>query len=233
MTLKENQIRGIGLFLTSIGALIIGYSLLKDINSVTNIFFTGVFIITGIILVFNTRMTRKKLFYVLGIIVAVVVLVEGVFFLIDGRLRLPIMEYNTDGVIRSNDLNDKPINTSSSTPFFPVANKPSESVMTALLKGELTLENGCLRVNNNYNNYLLVWPYGFSLSTDKDGVIQVFDDAGRAVVRVGDRVRFGGGADETPDGDVAKYYSAQLPSDRCSGPYWIVGEVIADNESNN
>jgi len=56
-------------------------------------------------------MKNKKLFYILGIIVAVVILIEGMFFLIDGRIWRPILEYNTDGVIRSNDLNDKSVNT--------------------------------------------------------------------------------------------------------------------------
>jgi hypothetical protein len=100
MALKEDQIRGVGLFLASVGGLIAGNSLLKDINNPANLFFAVIFIITGMVLLFETRMTKKKLFYALGIIIAVVVLVEGVFFLIDGRLWLPITEYNTDGVIR-------------------------------------------------------------------------------------------------------------------------------------
>ena len=100
MALKKNQIRGIGLFLTSIGTLIIGYSILKDINSIVNTFFAGIFIIAGIILVFKAHMTKKKLFYAFSIIVALAILVEGAFFLINGGIWLPIMEYNTDGVIR-------------------------------------------------------------------------------------------------------------------------------------
>ncbi len=118
----------------------------------------------------------------------------------------------------------KPINTSSSTPFFPVQNYPSEFSMTALLEGKLALEDGCLRVSDRgYDNYLLVWPYGFSLSTE-GGVIQIMDDTDRPIVRVGDELKVGGG--EIPDERIAKY-SAELPSDRCPGPYWIVGEVIA------
>jgi len=131
------------------------------------------------------------------------------------------------------DVIKKPVNTSSSTPFFPVANKPSEDSMTALLEGELSLEDGCLRVSDRgYDNYLLVWPYGFSLNTDENGVIQVIDDKGQPVARVGDKVKIGGGECVKPCKGISNY-SAQLPSDRCSGPYWIVGEVIADNESNN
>ena len=427
MTSKENQIGGIGLFLTSIGGLIIGYSLLKDINSAANMFFAGIFIIVGIILVFKTRMTRKKLFYTLGIIVVIVILIEGVFLMIDGRLWLPIRGYNTDDVIRpitvfqsggSNqlvaecgdknyignksdyiiegtvkdvwsdwvdmktgihtytdlaienyvkgtpltentgnlltiitpggcvgdtcqavedqpifhegkkvriylretngefsivcaqmgvkeiegiDLNDKFLDTSPSTPFFPVANTPSEFSMTALLKGELVLEDGCLRVKSksdgylfsldlNYKQYLktgeidkqlrkaleriyisssakiskinekkweitdrghpyiieetdkklniydggkylMIWPYGFSLSRDESGVIHVIDDNGKPIARVGDKVKMGGGETSKEYNADIRYISgisAQLPSDRCSGPYWIVGEVITN-----
>ena len=116
------------------------------------------------------------------------------------------------------------INTSSNTTFFPVQNRPSESVMTADLKGELALEDGCLRVDTGYENYLLVWPYGFSLSTE-GGVIQIMDDTGRPIAHVGDKLKVGGGGGEMV-GEIIAGYSAQLPSDRCSGPYWIVGEVI-------
>jgi len=121
------------------------------------------------------------------------------------------------------ELQQKPIDTSSSTPFFPVQNNPSEFRMTALLEGELVLEDGCLRVDN----YLLVWPYGFSLSTGGE-VIQVIDDTGQPIARVGDRVKVGGGECVKPCEHIAQY-SAELPSDHCSGPYWIVGEVITSD----
>lgn len=122
----------------------------------------------------------------------------------------------------------KPINTSSSTPFFPVQNNPSEYRMTALLEGELVLEDGCLRVDDDYDNYLLVWPYGFSLSTGGGEVIQIIDDTGQPIARVGDRVKVGGGECVKPCEHIAQY-SAELPSDHCSGPYWIVGEVISSD----
>lgn len=123
------------------------------------------------------------------------------------------------------------VSTSSFTPFFPTQKKPATSVMQALLSDkpeELELVDGCLRVNNGYDNYLIVWPYGFSLRTDKDGVIQVIDDTGQPVVHVGDKVRFGGGGGEMSGGDSGDVsaVSTQLPSDRCSGPYWILGEII-------
>ena len=110
-------------------------------------------------------------------------------------------------------------------PFFPTQKEPATSYMQALLGAdnpeELIIKDGCLRAGG----FLLVWPYGFSLSAD-NGTFQVIDSTGKIVARVGDEIKVGGGADETPDGRVARVYSAQLPSERCSGPYYIVGEVI-------
>lgn len=121
------------------------------------------------------------------------------------------------GCVEKTQQNDKSVNTSTSTPFFPVQKDPNPaSQMTALLKGELVLLNGCLRVDN----YLLVWPHGFSTSTD-DKVIRIIDNTGKPIARVGDKVKLGGGGGEMPDELIAQY-SAELPSNRCSGPYWIV-----------
>ncbi len=91
------------------------------------------------------------------------------------------------------------------------------------LRVDVTLVNGCLRVDN----YLLVWPYGFSISTDGE-VIQIIDNTGKPIAHVGDKVKLGGGGGEMPSEIVAKY-SAEFPSDRCSGPYWIVGEVLTNS----
>ena len=64
-----------------------------------------------------------------------------------------------------------------------------------------------------------------------NGTFHVIDSTGKIVARVGDKIKVGGGADETQDGRVARGYSAQLPSERCSGPYYIVGEVITVDKS--
>lgn len=127
-------------------------------------------------------------------------------------------------VVQSDNINALP------APFFPTQKEPATSYMLALLSDkpeELIIKDGCLRAGG----YLLVWPYGFTPSTDKDGIFQVIDNTGQPVARIGDKIKVGGGADETPDGHVVKNYSTQLPSERCLGPYWIVGEVIAVNKS--
>lgn len=125
------------------------------------------------------------------------------------------------GCVEETQQNDISVNTPTSTPFFPQQKENPAIYMDAELVGELVLEDGCLRVGDD----LLVWPHGFSLSTE-DGVIQIIDDNGQPIMRVGDKIKLGGG--EMPSERIAKY-SAELPSDRCSGPYWIVGEVITSD----
>lgn len=116
--------------------------------------------------------------------------------------------------------------TSSSTPFFPVQ-KAGLGRMEALLEGKLVLDNGCLRVKYFDDNYLLIWPYGFSLRT-KGKEIQVVDSDGQVVARVGDKITVGGG--EVPGEGVKEFIEESITGqplpDNCTGPYWIVGVVV-------
>lgn len=122
------------------------------------------------------------------------------------------------GCVEKLSQNGVSVNTSlSQAPFFPVQNPNQTVQMDALLKGELVLVNGCLRVDN----YLLVWPYVFSISSTDGEVIQIIDNTGKPFARVGDKVNLGGG--EMSSEFIAQY-SAELPNARCSGPYWIVSK---------
>ncbi len=126
------------------------------------------------------------------------------------------------GCVEKTQQDDRFIDTSTSTLFFPVQTDPNPGAqMAALLEGELVQINGCLRVDK----YLLVWPYGFSISTNGE-VIQINNNTGKPIALVGDKVKLGGG--EIP-GEYIANFSGELPSSRCSGPYWIVGDVLADN----
>lgn len=113
--------------------------------------------------------------------------------------------------------------------FFPTQKEPATAYMQALLSDKpekLELIDGCLRVNNGYDNYLIVWPYGFSLSTDESGgIIMIIDDTSQPIIHVGDKVRFGGGEISGGDSGDISAYSEQLPNVHCSGPYWILGEI--------
>lgn len=112
---------------------------------------------------------------------------------------------------------------SSSASSFPVQ-KAGLSKMDSLMEGRLELDdNGCLRVDN----YLIIWPYGFSLRTEGED-IQVIDEKGQVFAHVGDVIKIGGG--EIPLEEAREFIEKSiveqpLPDD-CQGPYWIVGEVV-------
>jgi hypothetical protein len=99
--------------------------------------------------------------------------------------------------------------------------------MLAELQGKLVLENGCLRVDNGYSNYLIIWPYGFSIGTDASK-IKVIDSNGQVVACVGDYIYVSGGAfeGEQMEEHVEKNVIGQPLPDNCVGPYWIVGDTV-------
>jgi len=74
-------------------------------------------------------------------------------------------------------------NNLSSSLFFPVQ-KIGLDQMDALLVGKLELDNGYLRMQYFNDNYLLIWPYGFSLLTEGEE-IQVINRTGQLVARLG------------------------------------------------
>ena len=118
-------------------------------------------------------------------------------------------------------------NISSPAPFFPVQRGGLDQ-MDALLEGRLELDNGCLRVKYFDDNYLLIWPHGFSLRTEGKE-IQVIDSDGQLVARVGDRMKVSGGEVHAEfDEFIAEEIIGQPLLDNCTGPYWIVSEVITD-----
>lgn len=134
-----------------------------------------------------------------------------------------IMSTLISGCVEETQQNYKSVNTSTSTPFFPQQKENPTIYMDAKLVGELVLKDGCLRVGDD----LLVWPHGFSVGTE-NGVTKIIDNNNQPVMSVGDKVKLGGGGGEMPDERIAQY-SAELPNDRCSGPYWIVGEVLTND----
>lgn len=82
----------------------------------------------------------------------------------------------------------------------------------ALFEGELVWQGGCIRTSEGEGGSTVVWPPGYSLRLT-NGQVEVHG-SGR-VVRMGERVRMGGGWYETNDGfDV-------LPETRCPAPYML------------
>ena len=58
--------------------------------------------------------------------------------------------------------------------------------MMALLIGELTETDGCLRVRAEDDSYLVIWPYDYTVTAAAYGAIQIRDGSGAVVARAGD-----------------------------------------------
>lgn len=89
--------------------------------------------------------------------------------------------------------------------------------MLALFEGTLTLEDGCLRLQDGTEEgYAAVWPSGFSFRAEGDEVT-IVDSEGELVARVGERLLVGGG--ELPGvraAELAPYVEQPV---RCAGTY--------------
>lgn len=100
--------------------------------------------------------------------------------------------------------------------------------MEALLFGQLSEVDGCLRVqdSNGVTSYLIIWPPAVKLRITRES-IAILNDADAVIMQVGDIIRLSGGTLET----VAQLESRQLLSQpipaHCAGPYWVVGEEMA------
>ena len=95
--------------------------------------------------------------------------------------------------------------------------------MTAEAQGELTLVNGCLYIQavDAPSRQLLIWPPELYAVDEREGTVRILDArSGEELVRVGDRIRVGGG--QLAYEHLSDRVRAQLPTD-CPGPYWAVG----------
>lgn len=126
------------------------------------------------------------------------------------------------------DASERPTALPPSDPsIFFLRQRPIEGereTMMAMLSGELIMVGDCLRVNDMNSNasYLLVWPPDFTADS-ADGAVQIYNGKGQTLVQVGDKILVDGG--EVNKDMVTDYLEQPLP-DKCSGPYWIVGNEV-------
>lgn len=114
----------------------------------------------------------------------------------------------------------------SDTPYFPVAR--GETGMESLATGTLVLEDGYLRLSTTYSddNYLIIWPNGYSLDMEGDE-IKILDEDGQVVARVGDNISVAGGEDGWISCCIVL---GRLLPFNCDCPYWVANDVwITDN----
>ena len=106
--------------------------------------------------------------------------------------------------------------------FPQTINVPNAYYDLPEIRGELVLENGCLRVKDISlgDNFLLIWDPRFSARTEQ-GVVQVIDGAsGETLVKVGDYIELGNNGS-----DNISLTKEPIPEE-CKGPYLVVGEFI-------
>jgi hypothetical protein len=109
--------------------------------------------------------------------------------------------------------------------LFLTQNLAPNAVMEALFQGRIVAdEAGCLRLQPG-DRVTVIWPKGFTLER-VSGAFLVRDAGGRAVGRIGDTFRLGGG--EVPylhQGIGLSAADRERAMSRCPGIFWIVGSV--------
>lgn len=106
---------------------------------------------------------------------------------------------------------------------FPQLKPGPRVYMAALLLGQLVAVDGCLRViEPNGESVLIIWQPDVAPDVEA-GVVVIRRADGSVAARVGDNVRFGGGAVRPADDDLI----APLPA-ACAGPYWVSGDLAVD-----
>ena len=110
--------------------------------------------------------------------------------------------------------------------YLPVQ-PPSEDSMMALLEGMLVELAGCLRVEDGLidNGWLVIWPFGSDIRVDDD-VVEVIDEEGAPMARLGERFVAGGGAIENTRGmESINEMIPGMPIEGCRGPYWVAAPM--------
>jgi len=120
---------------------------------------------------------------------------------------------------------DEPSLTITPTPgiFMPQLKQRDVAFMEALLVGKLVVEDGCLSVRSENDSYLVIWQADYFL-TYSHNTVEILDETGTAVARVGDLIYLGGGE----QGAVDENELRQPIPETCDGPYWRMGESVPD-----
>jgi hypothetical protein len=106
--------------------------------------------------------------------------------------------------------------------YLPVQ-PPSGANMAALNEGTLVEVDGCLRIDDGHYalGWLVLWPFGSDIGVAEDR-IEVINEYGKPVGRVGEWMRAGGGAIENSRGTASiDEMIPGMPIDGCPGPYWL------------
>jgi hypothetical protein len=128
-------------------------------------------------------------------------------------------------------------NTPASPPgiFFPTLKEPANGYPAALAGGTLTDRNGCIVLQYEVGESLLIWPYGTTLQRDATGTLRVLRSDGSLIAEVGEYVRIGGGSVVEPGEDI--HFAEQLigesipPRCRVDDYFMTSGETLPTQPS--
>ena len=116
--------------------------------------------------------------------------------------------------------------------FFPTV-PIGGAYPAALIHGTLEERNRCLFVGNHREHWLLLWLRGYDARV-VNGQVEVADESGQLVGRVGDEVELGGGEGrpiEVGGAAAAESWATDLTGvdipERCGDLYWIVAPAGA------
>ncbi|HEY6567712.1 MAG TPA: hypothetical protein VI341_09360 [Actinomycetota bacterium] len=111
--------------------------------------------------------------------------------------------------------------------FFPTV-PIGDAYPSALIGGVIEARSGCLFISAHEESWLLLWPQGYT-AQEVGGEVEVTDEDGERVGRVGDEVRLGGGEGnptEMGGSDAAERWASDLAGvdipERCGDLYWLV-----------
>ena len=111
--------------------------------------------------------------------------------------------------------------------FFPTV-PIGDAYPAALMEGVLEEQAGCLFVTVDGDSWLLLWPEGYTARV-ADGHLDVLDESGEVVGRVGEPLRVGGGETnpvEIGGAAAAERRASELTGldipERCGDLYWLV-----------
>lgn len=105
-------------------------------------------------------------------------------------------------------------------PFIARQRVHADGEMEALVRGQLTIVDGCVRITAPTGNpgRLVVWPVE-AVADASTGAVHIRNTTNDSNVGVGDMVEMGGGEAAALD---ANSLTEPIPT-QCTGPYWIAG----------
>jgi len=103
---------------------------------------------------------------------------------------------------------------------FPQRRYPDDE-LGATIRGRLVLRDGCLRLGDNADSYLIVWPSHAIVEGSGETYTVRYQDSDTSVL-AGRYVFLNGGAVETIDETTL---TSPIPQG-CGGPYWLAGSMI-------